>query len=53
MRLFGRTAGGEIGSLVRYLIGTAIMQRFGGQALGEGLNPWGSNVALLRRARPA
>ena len=31
MRLLAVTAGGGIGSLVRYLIGTAIMQRFAGR----------------------
>jgi fluoride exporter len=31
MRLLAVTAGGGIGSLMRYLIGTAIMQRFGGR----------------------
>src|SRR5512140_59066 len=31
MRRLAVTAGGGIGSLVRYLIGTAIMQRFGGR----------------------
>lgn len=31
MKLLAVTAGGGIGSLVRYLVGTAIAQRFGGR----------------------